>query len=78
MITIHLNGESLEVPEGMTVLSLLEKLQLPSDRVAVERNLEILPRDCWAETTLHPGDRLEVVHFVGGGSLSLVAGGRGS
>ena len=78
MITIHLNGESLEVPEGMTVLSLLEKLQLPADRVAVERNLEILPRDCWAETTLHPGDRLEVVHFVGGGLPSLVAGGRGS
>ncbi len=78
MITIHLNGESQEVPEGLTVATLLARLQLPGDRVAVERNLEILPRDCWSETPLQPGDRLEVVQFVGGGSPSLVGGGRGS
>ena len=78
LITIHLNGEPQEVPEGLTVAALLERLQLPADRVAVERNLEILPRDRWGETRLQPDDHLEVVHFVGGGSPSLVAGGRGS
>jgi thiamine biosynthesis protein ThiS len=76
LITIHLNGESQEVPEGLTVASLLERLQLPADRVAVERNLEILPRDRWGETRLQPDDHLEVVHFVGGGLLS--AAGKGS
>lgn len=67
MITIHLNGQTMEVPEGLTLASLLERLKLPRDRVAVERNLEIVPRDRWPETAIHAGDRLEVVHFVGGG-----------
>ena len=67
MITIHLNGQTMEVPEGLTLASLLERLKLPRDRVAVERNLEIVPRDRWQETPIHAGDRLEVVHFVGGG-----------
>lgn len=78
MITIHLNGEPQEVPEGLSVAGLLDRLQLPSDRVAVEHNREILPRNRWGETRLQPDDRLEVVHFVGGGSPLLVAGGRGS
>jgi thiamine biosynthesis protein ThiS len=78
LITIHLNGEPQEVPEGLTVAGLLDRLQLPSDRVAVEHNREILPRNRWGETRLQTDDRLEVVHFVGGGSPSLVAGGRGS
>ena len=43
-------------------------LGLKADRVAVELNRDIVPRDRWAETELHEGDRLEVVHFVGGGS----------
>jgi sulfur carrier protein len=43
---------------------------MKSDRVAVELNRDIVPRDRWAETTLNDGDRLEVVHFVGGGCLS--------
>ena len=41
---------------------------MKADRVAVELNRDIVPRDRWAETTLNEGDRLEVVHFVGGGS----------
>lgn len=73
MINIHLNGESREIPEGLTVSSLLEWLKFPADRVAVERNLEIVPRGRWAETPLEAGDRLEVVHFVGGGSHALAA-----
>jgi thiamine biosynthesis protein ThiS len=66
-MTIHLNGEAQEIPEGLTLAGLLEWLKLPADRVAVERNLSIVPRDRWTETLMEPGDRLEVVHFVGGG-----------
>lgn len=67
MITIHLNGREQEVPEGLTLVALVEWLKLPRDRVAVERNLEIVPRSRWTETPIQAGDRLEVVHFVGGG-----------
>ena len=44
---------------------------MKSDRVAVELNREIVPRDLWAVTSLHDGDRLEIVHFVGGGCTRL-------
>ena len=67
MITIHLNGQPQEVPEGLTLAALLAWLKLPTDRVAVERNREIVPRDRWAQTSVLPQDHLEVVHFVGGG-----------
>ena len=73
MITIHLNGEAQEVPEGLTLADLLDRLRFPADRVAVERNLEIVPRARWNGTQLQPGDRLEVVHFVGGGSASVAS-----
>lgn len=68
MIPIHLNGEPREVPEDLTLAALLEWLKLPADRVAVERNREIVPRHRWTETAIQAQDRLEVVHFVGGGS----------
>ena len=68
LIQIHLNGELREVPQDLTVASLLEWLKLPADRVAVERNLEIVARDRWREIPIQAGDRLEVVHFVGGGA----------
>jgi sulfur carrier protein len=67
LILITLNGESREVPENLTLQELLVWVKVPADRVAVERNLEIVPRRNWAATTIQPGDRLEVVHFVGGG-----------
>jgi sulfur carrier protein len=67
LITIQLNGEPREIPAGLTVAGLLKHLQFPSDRVAVERNLEIVPRSRWDATSIEAGDRLEVVHFVGGG-----------
>ena len=67
MITIHLNGEAREVPDGLTLGGLLDWLEFPSDRVAVERNSEIVPRARWPETLVQSGDRLEVVHLVGGG-----------
>jgi thiamine biosynthesis protein ThiS len=67
LITIQLNGEQREVPSGLTVAALLKHLQFPVDRVAVERNLEIVPRTRWDVSPVEAGDRLEVVHFVGGG-----------
>lgn len=68
MITIQLNGEAREVPDGLTVVALLNWLKLPADRVAIERNREIVPREAWGQTPVELGDRLEVVQFVGGGS----------
>jgi thiamine biosynthesis protein ThiS len=67
LITIHLNGKAQEVPEGLSLAALLEFLKLPADRVAVELNLVIVPRGNWDQTVIKDGDRLEVVHFVGGG-----------
>ena len=64
---IVLNGEDREVPEGLSVASLLVHLGITSGRVAIERNLDILPRDKWDATRVKPDDRYEVVHFVGGG-----------
>ena len=67
VVTVQLNGELREVPEGLTLAALLEWLDLPRDRVAVERNREIVPRTGWDVTRIQSGDRLEVVHLVGGG-----------
>ncbi len=64
---IIVNGEDRDVRPGGNVLDLLEQLGLPSGRVAIERNLEILPRVKWQETTVQAGDRFEIVQFVGGG-----------
>jgi sulfur carrier protein len=66
-IQIIVNGETREVPPGLGVPALLSHLGLPTDRVAIERNLEILPRSQWAATNVQPGDRYEIVHLVGGG-----------
>ena len=66
-MTVQLNGELREVPEGLTLAALIEWLKLPRDRVAVERNLEIVPRARWNVTPIQAGDQLEVVHLVGGG-----------
>lgn len=67
---LHINGEErdfTDVPAALTLLALVEKLGLKPDRVAVELNRDIVPRERWSETALNEGDRLEVVHFVGGG-----------
>ena len=68
---LHINGDERdfsEVPASLTLAALVEKLGMKPDRVAVELNQDIVPRDRWAATLLQEGDRLEVVHFVGGGS----------
>lgn len=64
---IQLNGETLKLPEGASVADLIERLELSGRRVAVERNLDIVPRSQYASTALADGDRLEVVHAIGGG-----------
>jgi sulfur carrier protein len=64
---VTINGERREIPEGLTVATLLAHLGMGSDRVAIERNLDILPRARWNETRVEAGDNLEIVHFVGGG-----------
>jgi thiamine biosynthesis protein ThiS len=66
-MTVTINGERRDVPEGLTVAALLDHLRLPLNRVAIERNLEILPRSLWLETLIQPNDSFEIVQFVGGG-----------
>jgi sulfur carrier protein len=66
-LSIVVNGESRAAGPGATVIDLLRELGLDSGRVAIERNLEILPRPKWIETKVEPGDRYEIVQFVGGG-----------
>jgi len=65
---LHLNGEEREFPDGLTVGALIAQLGMKSDRVAVELNLEIVPRAQWDTVQLKNSDKLEVVHFVGGGN----------
>ncbi|GAA0624510.1 sulfur carrier protein ThiS [Brevundimonas kwangchunensis] len=63
---IQVNGEPREV-EAATILALVEELGLDIRKVAVERNLEIVPKSLHASTAIMDGDRIEVVQFVGGG-----------
>ncbi len=65
--SIVVNGEERAANPGATVTDLLRELGLDSGRVAIERNLEIVPRPKWAETKVAAGDRFEIVQFVGGG-----------
>lgn len=67
---LHINGEERDfgnVSKAFTLAALVELLGMKADRVAVELNRDIVPRERWAETHLNEGDRLEMVHFVGGG-----------
>ena len=66
-MTIQVNGEPRELPNGCTVAALLELLEVRTKGVAVERNLEVIPRSQHIETELAEGDRVEVVTLVGGG-----------
>jgi thiamine biosynthesis protein ThiS len=64
---LTINGET-QVFSAETLGALIEQLGVKPDRLAIELNREIVPRDKWPETPLRDGDRLEIVHFVGGGS----------
>ena len=67
MITIYLNGEAREIPAETDLVQLLEVFSLPSKRIAIELNNNVIRRSDWPATIIHEGDKLEVVHFVGGG-----------
>jgi len=64
---LFINGEARTISGAGTLGELIEQLGMKGDRVAVELNREIVSRAEWAATALHEGDRLEIVHFVGGG-----------
>lgn len=66
---LQINGEekTFESAPPFTLAALVEALGMKPDRVAIELNRDIVPRDLWAQTTLNDGDKLEMVHFVGGG-----------
>ncbi len=66
-LNITLNGEARVIPEGLSVEALLAHLGLQSKKVAVERNLEIVPKSTFGATQIRDGDRIEIVHFIGGG-----------
>ena len=65
---IQLNGKKNEVRDAMTLLDLLADLGIPKEKVVIERNLEIVPRETLATVKLEPNDTIEIIHFVGGGS----------
>ena len=64
---ILLNGETREMPDGLTVRELLELLDFSEGPVAVERNRDVVPRAQHGSVRLSDGDMVEIVHFVGGG-----------
>jgi thiamine biosynthesis protein ThiS len=66
-MTVTINGESREIPDGLSVADMLAHLGITADRVAVERNRDILPRAQWKGTAVAANDAYEIVHFVGGG-----------
>ena len=66
---IHVNGEDQELPDGSSLEDLVEKLCLQPARIAIELNRSVARRKDWATTILGEEDRIEIVHFVGGGSV---------
>lgn len=71
-MNLYINGDTREFavpapPATFTLASLVVTLGMKADRVAIELNRDIVPRDRWSQTSLNDGDRLEIVQFVGGG-----------
>jgi len=66
-VEITLNGESKKIESEVTLDRLLDLFSLPRQRVAIELNRTVVRRNDWPETTVNEGDRIEIVHFVGGG-----------
>jgi sulfur carrier protein len=64
---LQINGEARDFNPPLTLAGLVDRLGMKADRVAIELNRSIVARDQWPETSLSEGDRLEIVHFVGGG-----------
>lgn len=66
-MNVTVNGDRIVVPESLTVTGLIQHLGMRLERVAVERNLDVLPRSKWMETQVETDDRYEIVQLVGGG-----------
>lgn len=66
-MTIFINGEARDLEGVSTLAALLEALDLPRQRVAIELNQQVIRKQDWKSTDLNENDRVEVVHFVGGG-----------
>lgn len=66
-MNLIINGEDRQFDSVLTIATLLERLGMKPDRVAVELNRELVPRERWTATHLNDDDKLEIVHFVGGG-----------
>jgi len=66
-LTIVVNGDQTQIAEGSGISDLVKSLGLVTERVAVEVNKRIVRRADWSSTTISEGDRVEIVHFVGGG-----------
>ena len=64
---ISVNGEIKELPEGISVRELIERLSLPPRRMAIEVNKQVIRKQDWSELTIRDNDHVEIVHFVGGG-----------
>ncbi|MFT6916652.1 MAG: sulfur carrier protein [Motiliproteus sp.] len=67
MITVEVNGKSQQLPPGATLELLLQQLALTGKRLAVELNLEVILRSHYPQRLLKTGDRIEIVHAIGGG-----------
>ena len=67
LVRVEVNGEAQELDEGATLQTLVEQLALAPERLAVEHNREVVRRADWPTHKLSEGDRVEIVHFVGGG-----------
>lgn len=65
---VYVNGEAKEISAPLSLSELINQLDLPATRIAVELNRNVVRRNDWSATMLQDDDRLEIVHFVGGGS----------
>src|SRR5580704_14848447 len=70
-LNVTLNGEARALNAGLTVKTMLETLGLDPAKIAVERNLEIVPRSAYSQIAVTEGDRFEIVHFIGGGNAPV-------
>ena len=64
---VFVNGDETDLSDGTSLMALIEQLDLPAARIAIELNREVVRRSDWGGTMLKDEDRIEIVHFVGGG-----------
>jgi thiamine biosynthesis protein ThiS len=69
-LQIQINGAYEEVSNGLRLSELIIRMKLRADQIAIELNQQVVRRSAWQSTILQPDDRVEIVHFVGGGLMS--------